>query len=315
MILEDKKEQKLPTFVFVEGRLPKPAATTASGTTPQRRRLLWRLPQRHPLPRPRPKANAGPPPRDRDRRPAHRARQHRVREGIAAAAGRRLPRPRRLDRDRHDQRSRRQPAAEHERREPQSGHRPAQFPAASIHARRRLADDPGPGGADSARRRRRAAAGRTQDDRGARQRLEPADSARRDRGDRRRDPCGLQSRRGGRRAGGPAPGARDPQRCSALLGRDARTRSRTSCAAWPRCQGASSVCSCPMASSSAPARARSAPRTCARLSTRARAPARSSTRSTATGWWATSGRRTGQVVSSAPGLETVVDARRCSSSA
>src|SRR5207344_2360017 len=30
---EDKKEQKLTTFVFVEGRLPKPAATT-SATAP-----------------------------------------------------------------------------------------------------------------------------------------------------------------------------------------------------------------------------------------------------------------------------------------
>ena len=34
VILEDKKEQKLTTFVFVEGRLPKPAAATASGPTP-----------------------------------------------------------------------------------------------------------------------------------------------------------------------------------------------------------------------------------------------------------------------------------------
>jgi len=34
VILEDKKEQKLTTFVFVEGRLPKPAATTASGAAP-----------------------------------------------------------------------------------------------------------------------------------------------------------------------------------------------------------------------------------------------------------------------------------------
>jgi VWFA-related protein len=31
VVLEDKKEQKLTTFVFVEGRLPKPGATTASG--------------------------------------------------------------------------------------------------------------------------------------------------------------------------------------------------------------------------------------------------------------------------------------------
>ena len=31
VILEDKKEQKLTTFVFVEGRLPKPAAATGSG--------------------------------------------------------------------------------------------------------------------------------------------------------------------------------------------------------------------------------------------------------------------------------------------
>ena len=165
--------------------------------------------------------NAGPPPRDRDRRPPHRARQHRVREGLAAAAGRRLPRPRRLDRDRHHQRSSRQPAAEHERREPQADDRPAQLPAAPDAARRRLADDPRPGGADPARRRRRAAPGRTQDDRGARQRPERADSARGDRGDRRRDPGGLQSRRGGGRAGSPAPGALDPQRRAALLGRDA----------------------------------------------------------------------------------------------
>ncbi len=34
VILEDKKDQKLTTFVFVEGRLPKPAATTASGSAP-----------------------------------------------------------------------------------------------------------------------------------------------------------------------------------------------------------------------------------------------------------------------------------------
>jgi VWFA-related protein len=34
VILEDKKEQKLTTFVFVEGRLPKAGATTASGPAP-----------------------------------------------------------------------------------------------------------------------------------------------------------------------------------------------------------------------------------------------------------------------------------------
>jgi len=34
VVLEDKKEQKLTTFVFVEGRIPRPAVTTASGSAP-----------------------------------------------------------------------------------------------------------------------------------------------------------------------------------------------------------------------------------------------------------------------------------------